>query len=485
MTTPDILLFVSHVSEDRSAATEIVGELERRGVRCWMAPRDVRPGKPFDDEIADAIDASRAMLLIFSERCNESEYIRREVTVAGEAGKIIIPFRIENVLPRRGLRVRLSDLHWIDGFVSRERAIDELVANINPFADKISLKSIAGLPLNEEPQIFVQSEGGAHIGKADEQIAQSTPVGDGRDQLDDNFRSLKNVTVPERVADQSRDEELRIVVKSEGDIQRGEADEDISQAQHHGHRHDQHVKPRPLVVFLSFGAMLVAIASYALLPNNPNDAPAFINRGNAYIDKKDYDRAITDYNEAIRLDPNDALAFTDRSIAYSYKNDLERALADASEAIRLDPKFDSAFNSRCADYILKGQSDRAIADCTEAIRLNPKNAAAFDNRCQARAIIGQLHEALTDCNEALRLIPNDTDTLNNRGLTYLKMGQLYNAIADYNTALKLDPKFSGSLYGRGIVKRKMGDIIGADADIAAAKTTQADIAEEYANYGVK
>jgi formylglycine-generating enzyme required for sulfatase activity len=133
---PDRMLFVSHVSEDRSAAIEIVEELERRGVRCWIAPRDVRPGNPFDDEIADAIEASRAMLLIFSERCNESEYIRREVTVAGESQKVIIPFRIENAQPKRGLRVRLSDLHWIDGFVSQERAVDELVRTFQAPMDR-------------------------------------------------------------------------------------------------------------------------------------------------------------------------------------------------------------------------------------------------------------------------------------------------------------------------------------------------------------
>jgi len=125
MSGSELFLFVSHVSEDRAAALQVVGELERRGVRCWIAPRNVRAGKPFDDEIGDAIDACRAMLLIFSERCNDSDYIRREVTVAGEANKVVIPFRIENAQPKRGLRVRLADLHWIDAFVAREQAIDE------------------------------------------------------------------------------------------------------------------------------------------------------------------------------------------------------------------------------------------------------------------------------------------------------------------------------------------------------------------------
>lgn len=149
MAAPELFLFVSHVSEDRSAAIAIVEELERRGVRCWIAPRNVRPGKPFDDEIADAIETSRAMLLIFSEHCNESEYIRREVTVAGESQKVVIPFRIENAQPKHGLRVRLSDLHWIDGFASRERAIDELVKTFHSPTDEAVVKAAADKALRE------------------------------------------------------------------------------------------------------------------------------------------------------------------------------------------------------------------------------------------------------------------------------------------------------------------------------------------------
>jgi hypothetical protein len=132
MGSDDFFLFVSHVTEDRAAASQVVEELERRGVRCWIAPRNVRPGMPFDDDIADAIESCRAMLLIFSSRCNESEYIRREITVAGNASKRIIPFRIENAEPKRGLSVRLADLHWIDAFVAKGRAIDEVVRSVRP-----------------------------------------------------------------------------------------------------------------------------------------------------------------------------------------------------------------------------------------------------------------------------------------------------------------------------------------------------------------
>ena len=124
-------LFVSHATEYRQAALRIVFNLEARGVPCWIAPRKIRPGNAFDDEIADAINGCRAFVLVFSNRCNDSEYIRREITVAGNAQKLIIPFRIEDVEPQRGLSVRLANLHWINAFTARERAIEELVGAVN------------------------------------------------------------------------------------------------------------------------------------------------------------------------------------------------------------------------------------------------------------------------------------------------------------------------------------------------------------------
>src|ERR1700687_2230729 len=66
-------------------------------------------------------------------------------------------------------------------------------------------------------------------------------------------------------------------------------------------------------------------------------AVAFQNRGTAYLGKGDNDRAIEDYDQAIRLDPNYANAFNSRGVAYQNKGDNARAIQDYDQAIRLDP----------------------------------------------------------------------------------------------------------------------------------------------------
>ena len=127
-----------------------------------------------------------------------------------------------------------------------------------------------------------------------------------------------------------------------------------------------------------------------------NLAKIYKNRGNAYYDKKDYDRAIADYSEVIRLDPKYALAFYNRGLAYYDKGDLDRAIADSSEAIRLDPKHALAFYNRGIAYDAKGGVDRAIADYNEAIRLDPKLDLAFASRGYAYFSLGDFTSSASD-----------------------------------------------------------------------------------------
>ena len=68
------------------------------------------------------------------------------------------------------------------------------------------------------------------------------------------------------------------------------------------------------------------------------------------------------YTEAIRLDPKLAMAYNNRGIAYDEKGEYDKAIADCSEAIRLDPKTAAAYSNRGLAYADKGDSDKAIAD---------------------------------------------------------------------------------------------------------------------------
>ena len=104
---------------------------------------------------------------------------------------------------------------------------------------------------------------------------------------------------------------------------------------------------------------------------------AYLNRGVPTRTKGDYDKAIADFTEAIRLDPKYAQAYYHRGVVYGKKGDYDKAIADFTEAIRLDPKSAEAYRNRGVAYGKKGDYDKAIADCTEAIRLDPKCAMAY------------------------------------------------------------------------------------------------------------
>src|SRR5271166_5333011 len=134
-------------------------------------------------------------------------------------------------------------------------------------------------------------------------------------------------------------------------------------------------------------------------------ATAYNNRGYSYAQNDDHDRAIADYNEAIRLDPNFALAFVNRGWSYERKGQYDRALADYDEAIEADPKYSLAYNNRGWIRHLQGDYDRAIADYVEAIRLDPKDPTAYINRCGAYNRKGEPDRAIPDCETAIRLDP--------------------------------------------------------------------------------
>jgi lipoprotein NlpI len=134
-------------------------------------------------------------------------------------------------------------------------------------------------------------------------------------------------------------------------------------------------------------------------------ATAYDHSGLAAKAKGDLDRAITDFNEAIRLNPQNISAYLNRGNTYEAKDDLDHAIADYSEAIRLYPKFATAYYDRGNVLTTKGDFERAIADYSQVIRIHPKHAPGFGNRGRAYFYAGSLALARADFKQALTLDP--------------------------------------------------------------------------------
>ncbi len=96
-------LFVSHSRQDAELSEKICNVLENHGFSCWIAPRNVRPGFYWDEEILDAIDKSAGLVLILTEHANISLHVKREIERAASAGKAIFPLCLENIKPSKNL----------------------------------------------------------------------------------------------------------------------------------------------------------------------------------------------------------------------------------------------------------------------------------------------------------------------------------------------------------------------------------------------
>jgi len=124
-------VFISYSSKDKPTTDATCAVLESKGIRCWMAPRDITPGADWGETIVDAIHSSRALVLVFSAHANLSPQIKREVERAVNRGIAIIPLRIENVMPAKSLEYFLSTPHWLDAFTP------PLETHLNYLADVI------------------------------------------------------------------------------------------------------------------------------------------------------------------------------------------------------------------------------------------------------------------------------------------------------------------------------------------------------------
>ena len=106
--------FVSYASHDAPLANSIVETLEKHGLRCWIAPRDVTPGSHYADHIMSAISRAKVLVLVLSDSALASKHVGKEVERASSKGRPIIALRTDAAPLTPAFEYFLSESQWID-----------------------------------------------------------------------------------------------------------------------------------------------------------------------------------------------------------------------------------------------------------------------------------------------------------------------------------------------------------------------------------
>jgi tetratricopeptide (TPR) repeat protein len=307
--------FISYAKADGKHAQDIADCLDQRGFKCWIAPRDVRPGRAYGDEIIRGIESSRCLILVLSSASNQSAFVAREIERAVSKGKPIFPIRIENVEPSPSLELFISSTQWIDAFSGKLDAhIDRLARllgeeeGIEPAADP-KPKPAPGLA---SPLVLGIGAMAALAAVAFGVFWIWGPAGD--QTL--NYHACLNL---------------------QGEVALKGCDEAIASGAFKGAQAANLYAMRGYQRHLE-SDLPGALSDYGeAIKLDPQLVMAFNNRGNIYRDTGQYDEALSDYDRALALNPNKPDPLASRGWIYHQRGEIERAREDFARALTLKP----------------------------------------------------------------------------------------------------------------------------------------------------
>jgi tetratricopeptide (TPR) repeat protein len=200
--------------------------------------------------------------------------------------------------------------------------------------------------------------------------------------------------------------------------------------------------------------------------HDPEAVNPYINRSWAYAETRNFEKAIEDGNQALKLAPKNAMAFNNRGLVYEKKGDMERAGEDYLKACELGfevgcrnylsaqnpfPKSESRVDQllrQSGEKYRKKDWNAVIRLTSLAIKKEPENYRAYTIRAAAFIQTARFEEALADSNEAIRINPSFGLAYNNRAYALELMGKREEGLVDYRVGCLLDADLSCQNHSR-------------------------------------
>ncbi|HYD05208.1 MAG TPA: tetratricopeptide repeat protein [Reyranella sp.] len=224
---------------------------------------------------------------------------------------------------------------------------------------------------------------------------------------------------------------------------------------------------------LSFAAIVLTVAlpaaAQVLTPEHHACANA---RGD--VEPAEQERACTAVIRRGGDKENLAVAYANRGNSFLNRDLFDKAIQDYGQAIALDPRFANAWRNRGAAWFNTGAYDKALADYDAAIRLEPNEAGGYADRCSVRAVTGKPREAKVDCDKALDLDPAHVEAQGWRTLVNLQLGRIDDAERDITGIVGDYPNDPALRYLWAMVLEAKGHKSEAEGQFQVARELDAD-----------
>lgn len=175
----------------------------------------------------------------------------------------------------------------------------------------------------------------------------------------------------------------------------------------------------------------------ANLGATPQGAKDFFERGLAFYGLEDYTSALSDFNEAIKLNSSFGEAYLYRGRCKKILKDNNGALNDFKLALRLNPDSVNYYVHNGAAKESIGDYKAALEEYDKAIELNANLEEAYIGRGSAKTQLGLYLQAINDFSKAIQINPNNAEAYKKRGFVRYKLKRLYDSMSDHEKAKDL------------------------------------------------
>lgn len=212
------------------------------------------------------------------------------------------------------------------------------------------------------------------------------------------------------------------------------------------------VKPTPLADITIVEGKIEEAAAQPTPTKEELTAEQYFNRAYAKAEVDDYEGAIADYTEAIRLNPQYVIAYNNRGWSHYKQGRLSEAILDFEQSIILNPQFIRAYHNRAIAFKQQGNMTKAIVNYREAILSNPQEATLYNGRGVIYLQIGELDKAILDFSKFIDLDAGSPPGYGNRGEAYFASSRFKQALSDFQRALTIDTTYKWANAGLGITQ---------------------------------